>query len=148
VRRDPMAMLPFCGYNMADYWAHWLEIGRQASNPPGIFQVNWFRVDDDGKFIWPGFGQNMRVLRWIRDQVKGVAGANSRETPIGIMPTAEAIGARELGLSDRQTDMLLAVDRDHWLREAQDQEQFLKEFGDRLPSEIRQELDALKQRLK
>jgi phosphoenolpyruvate carboxykinase (GTP) len=148
VRRDPMAMLPFCGYNMADYWAHWLEIGRQASNPPGIFQVNWFRVDDDGKFIWPGFGQNMRVLRWKRDQVKGVAGANSRETPIGIMPTGEAIGARELGLSDCQTDMLLAVDRDDWVQEAQDQEQFLKEFGDRLPSEIRQELEALKQRLK
>jgi phosphoenolpyruvate carboxykinase (GTP) len=148
VRRDPMAMLPFCGYNMADYWAHWLEIGRRASNPPRIFQVNWFRTDEDGRFIWPGFGQNMRVLRWIRDQVKGNRGTGARETPIGIMPTAEALGARDLGLSDRQIETLLSVDRDEWLRETDDQERFLNEFGDRLPPEIRQELQALRQRLR
>ena len=147
VRRDPMAMLPFCGYNMADYWAHWLEIGRRASNPPGIFQVNWFRRDEEGRFIWPGFGQNMRVLRWIRDVVKGQAEATTRETPVGIMPTPEALGARDLGLSDRQIETLLAVDRDDWLREADDQEKFLGQFGDRLPTEMRQELGALRQRL-
>ena len=147
VRRDPMAMLPFCGYNMADYWAHWLAIGRRVSNPPGIFQVNWFRRDEDGNFIWPGFGQNMRVLRWIRDQVKGTAGANSRETPIGIMPTPEAIGARELGLPDRAVEALLSVNRDEWLREADDQERFLAGFGDRLPPELSRELQALRQRL-
>jgi len=147
VRRDPMAMLPFCGYNMADYWAHWLAIGRRVSNPPGIFQVNWFRRDEDGNFIWPGFGQNMRVLRWIRDQVKGTAGANSRETPVGIMPTPEAIGARELGLPDRAVETLLSVNRDEWLREADDQERFLAGFGDRLPPELSRELQALRQRL-
>ena len=147
VRRDPMAMLPFCGYNMADYWAHWLAIGRRVSNPPGVFQVNWFRRDEDGNFIWPGFGQNMRVLRWIRDQVKGTAGANSRETPVGIMPTPEAIGARELGLPDRAVETLLSVNRDEWLREADDQERFLAGFGDRLPPELSRELQALRQRL-
>jgi phosphoenolpyruvate carboxykinase (GTP) len=147
VRRDPMAMLPFCGYNMADYWAHWLSIGQKASRPPGIFQVNWFRRDADGNFIWPGFGQNVRVLRWIRDQVSGAAGANSRQTPIGILPTPEALGVRDLGLSDRQVETLLSVDREEWLHEAQDQEEFLAQFGDRLPAGIRQELEALKQRL-
>ena len=148
VRRDPMAMLPFCGYNMADYWAHWLAIGRRATNPPGIFQVNWFRTDEDGRFIWPGFGQNMRVLRWIRDVVMGSAGDSVRETPIGLMPTPEALGVRDLGLSDRQIETLLSVNREDWQREADDQEKFLNEFGDRLPPEIRQELQALRQRLR
>jgi phosphoenolpyruvate carboxykinase (GTP) len=148
VRRDPMAMLPFCGYNMGDYWAHWLEIGRRASNPPGIFQVNWFLRDEANRFVWPGFGQNMRVLQWIRDQVKGTHDGRSRETPIGIMPTAEAIGARDLGISDPQVETLLRVDRDEWISEAEDQEGFLKEFGDHLPPEIGEELQALKQRLR
>ena len=147
VRRDPMAMLPFCGYNMGDYWVHWLEIGRRASKPPGIFQVNWFRRDDDGNFIWPGFGQNMRVLRWVRDQVKGIGRGQSRETPVGIMPTPEAIGARDLGLSQAQVDSLLSVDRDDWKRELADQEAFHEQFGDHLPSELHQELHALKKRL-
>src|SRR5213076_1460354 len=98
VRRDPMSMLPFCGYNMADYWGHWLEMGRRASAPPEIFHVNWFRRDTDNKFVWPGFGQNMRVLRWIYNQVKGNnAAGTSRETPIGIVPTPEVIGAAEAG---------------------------------------------------
>jgi phosphoenolpyruvate carboxykinase (GTP) len=147
VRRDPMAMLPFCGYNMADYWAHWLEVGRRASKPPGLFQVNWFRKDDDGKFIWPGFGENMRVLRWVRDVVNGRAAQTTRETPIGIMPTAEAIGARELGLSDRQIEQLLDVDREEWLAEAADQREFLDKFGDRLPPEMRAENESLVGRL-
>jgi phosphoenolpyruvate carboxykinase (GTP) len=147
VRRDPMAMLPFCGYNMADYWGHWLRMGERATNAPGVFQVNWFRKDADGRFIWPGFGQNMRVLRWIRDVVRGEAGDSVRETPIGLMPTAEAIGASELGLTAEQAETLLSVDRDEWRREADDQEKFLNGFGDRLPAEMREELATLRARL-
>jgi phosphoenolpyruvate carboxykinase (GTP) len=147
VRRDPMAMLPFCGYNMGDYWAHWLEIGRRASSPPAVFQVNWFRTDEDGRFIWPGFGENMRVLRWVREQVKGSANGQSRETPVGIVPTPEALDASELGLSSRQIEMLLSVDHDDWLREADDQEEFLRRFGERLPREIQEEHRALRERL-
>jgi phosphoenolpyruvate carboxykinase (GTP) len=147
VRRDPMAMLPFCGYNMADYWGHWLRMGERATNAPGVFQVNWFRKDADGRFIWPGFGQNMRVLRWIRDVVRGEAGDGVRETPIGLMPTAEALGTSELGLTAEQAETLLSVDRDEWRHEVADQEKFLNSFGDRLPAGIRQELHALKARL-
>src|SRR5439155_23520714 len=110
LRHDPMAMTPFCGYNMADYWRHWLEMGQQASEPPAVFQVNWFRRDADGKFIWPGFGQNMRVLRWVYDRVKHGASADGRETPIGIIPTAAALGADAAGLNPSQTEVLLKVE--------------------------------------
>ncbi len=147
VRRDPMAMLPFCGYNMADYWGHWLEMGQRASNPPAVFQVNWFRTDSDGKFIWPGFGQNMRVLRWIRDRVNGSAKDQAREAPVGIVPTAEALGAKDLGLSGQQVETLLSVDREDWVREVDDQREFLAKFGDHLPAGIREEHEALRQRL-
>jgi phosphoenolpyruvate carboxykinase (GTP) len=148
VRRDPMAMLPFCGYNMGDYWAHWLEMGRRASNPPSVFQVNWFRTDDQGHYIWPGFGENMRVLRWVRDQIQSRNGtSDARETPIGLVPTPEAIGARELGLSAADAESLFSVDRVEWLREAEDQDAFLSSFGDRLPPGIRQQHQALQTRL-
>jgi len=148
VRRDPMAMLPFCGYNMGDYWAHWLEMGRRASNPPAVFQVNWFRTDDQGHYIWPGFGENMRVLRWVRDQIRSRNGtSDARETPIGLVPTPEAIGARELGISTADAEALLTVDRDEWLREAEDQAAFLQRFGDRLPPAIKQQHQALQTRL-
>jgi phosphoenolpyruvate carboxykinase (GTP) len=148
VRRDPMAMLPFCGYNMADYWAHWLDMGKRASNPPAIFQVNWFRTDEQGRYIWPGFGENLRVLRWVRDQVRSGNGASdARETPIGLVPTPEAIGARDLGLSAADAEALLSIDRDDWLREAEDQETFLQRFGDRLPPAIREQHRALQHRL-
>jgi phosphoenolpyruvate carboxykinase (GTP) len=148
VRRDPMAMLPFCGYNMGDYWAHWLEIGKRAANPTAIFQVNWFRTDDAGHYIWPGFGENMRVLRWVRDQIRSRNGtSDARETPVGLVPTPEAIGARDLGLSAADAETLLAVDRDDWLREAEDQDVFLKSFGDRLPPAIRDQHQALQNRL-
>ncbi|HEX8967583.1 MAG TPA: phosphoenolpyruvate carboxykinase (GTP), partial [Chloroflexota bacterium] len=148
VRRDPMAMLPFCGYNMGDYWGHWLEMGRQASNPPAVFQVNWFRTDEQGGYIWPGFGENLRVLRWVRDQVRsGMGASGGHETPVGIVPTPEAIGARELGLSSTDARTLFEVDRDDWLREAEDQDEFLQKFGDRLPPAIREQHRALQHRL-
>jgi phosphoenolpyruvate carboxykinase (GTP) len=148
VRRDPMAMLPFCGYNMGDYWAHWLEVGKRAANPPAIFQVNWFRTDDAGHYIWPGFGENMRVLRWVRDQIRSRNGASdARETPLGLVPTLAALGTSELGLSNADAETLLAVDRDDWLREAEDQQVFLESFGDRLPEPIRSQHQALQNRL-
>jgi phosphoenolpyruvate carboxykinase (GTP) len=146
VRRDPMAMLPFCGYNMADYWAHWLEMGRRASNPPQIYQVNWFRTDDNGTFIWPGFGENMRVLRWVRDQVLGRT-SNSRETPVGIVPTPEAIGAAELELSAADAEQLLRVDPEEWKAELDEQGQFFAQFGGRLPPELGNQHQALQRRL-
>jgi phosphoenolpyruvate carboxykinase (GTP) len=148
VRRDPMAMLPFCGYNMGDYWAHWLEVGKKAANPPAIFQVNWFRTDDAGRYIWPGFGENMRVLRWVRDRIRSRNGtSNARETAVGIVPTPQAIGTRELGISTADAEELLTIDRDDWLREAEDQEAFLQKFGKRLPRTIRAQHQALQNRL-
>jgi phosphoenolpyruvate carboxykinase (GTP) len=148
VRRDPMAMLPFCGYNMADYWGHWLEMGRRAQQPPAVFQVNWFRTDDDGKFIWPGFGQNLRVLQWVRARALGLGnGAAARETPVGIVPTAAAIGASDLGLGPGAVERLLEIDRDDWTREAEDQAEFLDKFGERLPAAIRTEHERLLGRL-
>jgi phosphoenolpyruvate carboxykinase (GTP) len=148
VRRDPMAMLPFCGYNMGDYWAHWLEMGKRTPNPPAIFQVNWFRTDDAGHYIWPGFGENMRVLRWVRDQIRSRNGtSDARETPIGLVPTPAAIGTADLGLSTADAETLFAVDRDDWLREAEDQDVFLSSFGDRLPPAIRKQHEALQTRL-
>jgi phosphoenolpyruvate carboxykinase (GTP) len=141
VRRDPMAMLPFCGYNMGDYWAHWLDMGQRASNPPAVFQVNWFRTDDQGRFIWPGFGENLRVLRWVRDQVQN-GSATARETPVGLVPTPDAIG-----LSADEARVLLEVNRDDWLRESEDQDAFLQKFGRRLPPAIRSQHQALQKRL-
>jgi phosphoenolpyruvate carboxykinase (GTP) len=115
VRRDPMAMLPFCGYNMGDYFAHWLRLGRALPRPPRIFHVNWFRTGDDGRFLWPGFGENMRVLAWMIARVKGEAGA--AETPIGLVPAPGALDVDGLGLSRADVDRLLKVDRDEWAEE-------------------------------
>jgi phosphoenolpyruvate carboxykinase (GTP) len=148
VRRDPMAMLPFCGYNMADYWAHWLNMGKRASSPPAVFQVNWFRTDDQGRYIWPGFGENMRVLRWVREQVLSRNGTETaRETPVGLVPTAAAIGTDELGISTENARVLFEIDHDDWVREVEDQEGFLQKFGDRLPAAIREQHQALQSRL-
>jgi phosphoenolpyruvate carboxykinase (GTP) len=147
VRRDPMAMLPFCGYNMADYWGHWLEMGRKAKNPPAIFQVNWFQRDDEGHFIWPGFGQNMRVLRWVREQALNGNNGHSRETSVGIVPTPDALNGQEIGISRENMERLLTVDRPLWERETEDQKTFLGQFGDRLPGELRQQEEALQQRV-
>lgn len=145
LRRDPMAMLPFCGYNMGDYFKHWLEIGKKYKNVPKIFNVNWFRTDDDGHFIWPGFGDNIRVLDWIIDRCEGKA--NAVETPIGYLPRPEDINIEGLNIDKETLAKLLTVDKEMWKAEAQDIEEHYKKFGDKLPTELRNQLNSLKERL-
>ncbi|MGH6842669.1 MAG: phosphoenolpyruvate carboxykinase (GTP), partial [Methylocella sp.] len=145
MRRDPMAMLPFCGYNMADYFGHWLDFGRRLSNPPQIFRVNWFRKDEDGKFLWPGFGDNMRVLKWIVDRVHGRGYAV--ESPIGWMPRHQDIEWKGLDFpADRFYD-LMAVSRDAGTAEARAHEEQFEMFVDRLPKEFVFERELLRSRL-
>jgi phosphoenolpyruvate carboxykinase (GTP) len=146
VRRDPMAMLPFCGYNMADYWAHWLATGKRLSRPPKIFRVNWFRRGEGERFLWPGFGENLRVLQWVIERCKGVGKAD--ETPLGFLPTRSAINREGLDVSDDALAELLAVDRDGWRVTLRGQAEFLAKFDARLPSGIRAEHDALARRLR
>ena len=147
LRRDPMAMLPFCGYHMADYWRHWLEMGRRGGDKmPKIFHVNWFRKDAAGKFFWPGFGESIRVLKWIADRCHGTGAAN--ETPIGWVPNVEALDAADLGLQEAAVNALLHIDHDEWQAEAADRAQFLQGFGDKLPAEILAENSALVSRLR
>jgi phosphoenolpyruvate carboxykinase (GTP) len=146
VRRDPMAMLPFCGYNMADYFAHWLRVGRALSHPPAIFHVNWFRKGSNGKFVWPGFGENLRVLLWMVDRIHGKGGGT--ETPIGIVPARGALRLDGLGLSEAEIDALLRVDPDEWAGELAEIRAFFARLGDRVPAELRQSLDRLSARFK
>ena len=146
LRRDPMAMLPFCGYNMGDYFGHWLEMGEKLGDKaPKIFNVNWFRLDDDGNFIWPGFGDNMRVLLWILDRCEGKVGA--KETPIGYVPEIDDLDMEGLNVSKETLADLLNVDKEIWKEEAAGIEEFYKKFGDRLPAELKKQLDELKARL-
>jgi phosphoenolpyruvate carboxykinase (GTP) len=141
VRRDPMAMLPFCGYNMGDYFQHWLDMGRVLSRPPAIFHVNWFRTGADGRYLWPGFGENLRVLLWMIDRVKGGGGAV--ETPIGLVPAPGALMLDGLSVSRSDVDALLRVDRDEWAAEVPEIRAFFERFGSRLPEELGRALDAL-----
>ena len=149
VRRDPMAMLPFCGYNMGDYFAHWLDMGKKIPNPPKIFNVNWFRTDDEGHFIWPGFGDNMRVLMWILARCEDKIGA--QETAIGWLPNPEDIETEGLDGIDVETIRgLLSVDADLWLQDADGVEEFYKKIdsvGNRMPKELYEELAGLRERL-
>jgi len=145
VRRDPMAMLPFCGYNMADYFGHWLEMGKKIPKPPKIFHVNWFRKGADGRFLWPGFGENVRVLKWILERVEGRGGAE--ETPIGFVPSRNALTLDGLNLSSETVDELLGVDPQDWEQELIDSKEFLQKFGSRLPRAIREEHEKLSGRL-
>ncbi len=145
VRRDPMAMLPFCGYNMADYWAHWLRLGPTLQQPPGVFHVNWFRQDAGGKFLWPGFGENLRVLRWVVERCRG--GGTAVESPIGWVPAEGAIDTTGLAVSPDTMRDLLAVDPADWRQEAAGLSEFFARFGDRLPPELERQRQALIARL-
>jgi phosphoenolpyruvate carboxykinase (GTP) len=145
VRRDPMAMLPFCGYNMGDYFAHWLRMGRAVSRPPAIFHVNWFRTDERGRFVWPGFGENLRVLLWMIERVRGKAAG--RETPIGLVPTEAALNWDGLSISAAERQQLLSVDRGEWAAELPEIHAFFERFGERLPAELQASLAALEQDL-
>jgi phosphoenolpyruvate carboxykinase (GTP) len=147
LRRDPFAMLPFCGYNMGDYFAHWLEIGESADDEklPKLFYVNWFRKDADGKFLWPGYGENSRVLAWVFDRCANAAAA--RDTAIGRLPTADALPTEGLELPDGALAELLSVDEHDWRAELPLIEDHYSVFGDRLPSALHDELDALAKRL-
>jgi phosphoenolpyruvate carboxykinase (GTP) len=146
VRRDPMAMLPFCGYNMADYFRHWLSMGAKSPHMPKVFHVNWFRTDEAGKFLWPGFGENLRVLKWIIDRVNGRGEAV--ETPIGYIPTPNALDLGGLDLSKATLEKLLHIDRAAWQEEAEAIAEFFKKFGDRLPKELWDEHAQLLTRLR
>ena len=147
LRRDPFAMLPFCGYNMADYWGHWLSMSSRtdASKLPRIYAVNWFRKDADGKFIWPGFGDNSRVLEWIIRRLDGTGEA--QDTPIGRLPVAGQINTDGLTLTDDQMAELFAIDPVTWTAEAEMTEEYFDKFGDRVPAELRDQLAALRERL-
>ncbi|KUI35847.1 phosphoenolpyruvate carboxykinase [Mycobacterium sp. IS-1590] len=147
VRRDPMAMLPFLGYNVGDYFAHWIDIGKQSdeSKMPKIFFVNWFRRGDDGRFLWPGFGENSRVMKWIIDRIEQKAGG--RTTPIGTVPTAEDLDLSGLDVDAADVDAALEVNVDEWRQELPLIEEWFEFVGEKLPTGIKDEFDALKHRL-
>ena len=146
LRRDPMAMLPFCGYNMADYWQHWIDMGkRDGARLPKIFYVNWFRKNEQGGFIWPGFGENSRVLEWIFKRCDGAVDAV--ETPIGLLPTLDGLNLDQLGLSEDAIASLLRVDADGWMAELPLIEDYYASFGEHVPQELKEELEVLKRKL-
>jgi phosphoenolpyruvate carboxykinase (GTP) len=145
VRRDPMAMLPFCGYNFADYWAHWFDVGAKLKNPPRIYHVNWFRRDAQGRFLWPGFGENLRVLAWMLDRCSGKAAAN--ETAIGNLPRPQDLNTKGLDISASDLQALLSVDPTLWQKEMVDIRAYLESYGKRLPAEMLKQLDETEKRL-
>jgi phosphoenolpyruvate carboxykinase (GTP) len=144
-RRDPMAMLPFCGYNMADYFQHWLEMGRRVPRPPRIFHVNWFRRGDDGKFLWPGFGENVRVLKWMLDRMEGHIGAE--ETPIGFVPKPESLDLTGLPISKGTMKDLVRVEPADWAEEHSAVGKFFEQFGGKMPTELKKEHEKFGERL-
>jgi phosphoenolpyruvate carboxykinase (GTP) len=148
IRHDPFAMLPFCGYNMGDYFNHWLDIGKKGDDDklPKIFYVNWFRKDEDGNFLWPGFGDNIRVMKWIFDRCDGKAEAD--KSAVGYLPTKESLDLTGLDVPDKNLKPLLSIDKDEWNAEAEEMENYYKQFGDRLPAELKDELTGLIERLK
>ena len=146
VRRDPMAMLPFCGYNMAYYFRHWLDMGKRMAKPPKIFHVNWFRTDKEGKFLWPGFTENLRVLEWILDRCNNKVEAF--KTPIGYVPYPADIDMTGLNLAEGALDKLLEVRKDDWLDELKGIRKFFTQFKNDLSFELWQEYNRLQERLK
>jgi phosphoenolpyruvate carboxykinase (GTP) len=146
LRRDPFAMLPFCGYNMADYWGHWLRMGETLGrHAPEIFQVNWFRKGDDGRFLWPGFGDNSRVIEWIVRRIEGEVG--STDSAIGHLPELNDLDVSGLDISHDDLQSLFAVNEQSWLDECDLTEEFFEKFGARLPSALSAELASLRYRL-
>jgi phosphoenolpyruvate carboxykinase (GTP) len=145
VRRDPMAMLPFCGYNMGDYWGHWFQMGTRSTAMPKIFHVNWFRTDANGKFLWPGFGENVRVLQWILDRCNGRGDAV--ETPIGYIPPAKGLNTEGLDVAPATMEALLSVDREEWKNDLAGQREFFAKFGSKLPAEMESQAAGLARRL-
>jgi phosphoenolpyruvate carboxykinase (GTP) len=146
LRRDPFAMLPFCGYNMADYWSHWFAMGeRLGENAPAVFYVNWFRTSRDGRWLWPGFGENSRVLQWMCRRVAGEVGA--KESPIGNMPLDGDLDLSGLDISPEDLAELMAVDRAAFRNDLADAEAFLAKFQDKVPPRLKLQLEALKERL-
>jgi phosphoenolpyruvate carboxykinase (GTP) len=148
VRRDPFAMLPFCGYHMGDYFGHWVKIGENApdkSKLPAIFNVNWFRKSSEGKFLWPGYGDNIRVLKWIFERVEGKA--NARETAIGYVPAEDSLDINGLNGIEKNVPELLAVEKDKWFDELELINEHYAKFGDRLPKEMKDQLNRLVERL-
>jgi phosphoenolpyruvate carboxykinase (GTP) len=144
VRRDPMAMIPFCGYNMADYFAHWLSMQPRLSRPPRLFRVNWFRKDADGAFLWPGYGDNVRVLKWMVERIRG--GGQARETPVGYVPADGALDLTGLNVSPAQLREALRCDAGEWLAALQDLEDFYGSFGSRLPATIAHQLSETRKK--
>jgi phosphoenolpyruvate carboxykinase (GTP) len=141
-----MAMLPFCGYNMADYWSHWLEMGeKDNAKMPKIYYVNWFRKNEAGKFMWPGFGENSRVLKWIFERCDGTAEA--LETAIGNMPTSDDIDFSSLNISEEDSANLMRVDTEGWLAELKGIEEYYATFGEHLPAELTAQVNELRRRL-
>jgi phosphoenolpyruvate carboxykinase (GTP) len=136
-----MAMLAFCGYNMGDYFQHWLDIGKQVTRPPKVFRVNWFRTDSRSKFIWPGFSENLRVVKWIFERVDGTG--QGKETPIGIVPTPDAIDQNGLTISKEAMELLVAVEPGDWAEASAEQATFFKSLGSRVPQEMFEEQKRL-----
>ena len=145
LRRDPFAMLPFCGYNMADYWGHWVNMGRSFANVPKLFQVNWFRKNEAGDFIWPGFGENSRVLAWVVDRLENEA--DGIDSPVGILPIRDDLPLSGLEISEHDLDALFDVDKNSWLAECDLTEEYFSQFDGRVPAELQAELADLKARL-
>ncbi|MCD7767352.1 MAG: phosphoenolpyruvate carboxykinase (GTP), partial [Oscillospiraceae bacterium] len=145
VRRDPMAMLPFCGYHMADYWQHWRDMEQRITNPPVICNVNWFRTDEQGKFLWPGFGDNLRVIEWVLKRAFGEVDAVDSE--IGYLPRPEDINLEGCGVDMETLRGLLSVDKTLWRQETAGSREFYAKFGEKLPAALKAELDELERRL-
>jgi len=146
LRRDPFAMLPFCGYNMADYWGHWLELGQQLGDKaPKIFQVNWFRKDADGSFLWPGFGENSRVLEWIARRVDDHTEADA--VAVGKIPAPGSLNVQGIDVTNAQLEKLFEIDKDMWMSECDLTEEYFEQFGERVPDQLIDQLAQLRDRL-
>ena len=145
VRRDPMAMKPFAGYNFADYWQHWLSFEGRLKNPPKVYHVNWFRQDKNNKFMWPGYGENLRVLRWVLDRCAGRVSA--KETPIGNLPLEKDLDVGGLGIDPAALGELLSIEPAAWRHEMSEVGKYLEEFGRRTPSRLKEEHAAVSKRL-